>query len=126
VLGHDRSVARSVLIVDDDPDFRRLVRTMLAVSGLTVIGEAQSISAALLAAAMLRPDAVLVDIGLPDGDGIDLGRALAAMPWAPRVILTSCNPWMVDGRDDLDGCLAFLPKEDLPNAPLLQLMGSAS
>jgi DNA-binding response OmpR family regulator len=118
-------VALSVLIVDDDPDFRRLIRSMLIVSGFRVIGEAECVSAALLAAAKLRPDAALVDIGLPDGDGIDLGLALAALPWAPRVILTSSDPGMVDGRDDLDGSVPFLPKEDLPAAPLQQLMGSA-
>jgi DNA-binding response OmpR family regulator len=119
-------VAPSVLIVDDDPDFRRLVRSMLLVSGFSVIGEAECVSAALHAAAKLRPDAALVDIGLPDGDGIDLACELAALPWAPRVILTSSDPGMVDGRDDLEGYLLFLPKEDLPTAPLLQLMGSAS
>jgi CheY-like chemotaxis protein len=119
-------VAPSVLIVDDDPDFRRLVRSMLVVIGFTVIGEAESVGTALPAAVALRPDAALVDIGLPDGDGIELARALLALPWPPRVILTSSDPGMVDGRDEIDGYLLFLPKEDLPTAPLLQLMGSAS
>jgi DNA-binding response OmpR family regulator len=116
-------VAPSVLIVDDDPDFRRLVRSMLLLIGFTVIGEAGSVSAALPAAAEMRPDAVLVDVGLPDGDGIDLARQLTALPWGPRVILTSSDPDMVDGREEPDGYLIFLPKEDLPTAPLLQLMG---
>jgi DNA-binding NarL/FixJ family response regulator len=119
-------VALSVLIVDDDPDFRRLVRSLLSLSGFTVIGEAECVAAALLAAAKLQPDAALVDIGLPDGNGVDLGRALASLPWAPRVILTSSDPAMVEVCDGLDGYLPFLPKVDLASAQLLRLMGSAS
>ena len=67
-------VNRSVLVVDDDPEFRALVARLLAASGLTVVGEADSISAALSAADRLKPSGVLVDAELPDGDGIRLAR----------------------------------------------------
>ena len=56
---------------------------LLAASGLTVVGEADSVAAALAAAARLEPSAVLVDVELPDGDGVALARELAALPVAP-------------------------------------------
>jgi CheY-like chemotaxis protein len=60
---------RSVLVVDDDLEFRRLAGRLLAASGLAVVGEAGSVSAAVSAASRLRPSAVLVDVQLPTGTG---------------------------------------------------------
>jgi CheY-like chemotaxis protein len=79
----------TVLVVDDDPEFRELAGRLLTSSGLTVVGEAGSIAAALAAASRLQPSSVLVDVELPDGDGIALARQLAALPWGPRIVLTS-------------------------------------
>jgi len=76
-------VIRSVLIVDDDPEFRQLAGRLLAASGMTVVGEADSVAGALEAAARLEPAAALVDVELPDGDGVTLARQLAALPWHP-------------------------------------------
>src|SRR5882757_2017865 len=61
VRGMIRCMTRSVLVVDDDPGFRALAARLLAASGLTVIGEADSVSAALSAADRLKPAAILVD-----------------------------------------------------------------
>jgi DNA-binding NarL/FixJ family response regulator len=111
-------------VVDDDPEFRKLAGRLLAASGLTVVGEADSVAAALEAAARLEPSAIIVDVELPDGDGVELARDLAALPWHPRVILTS-----IDGDittiDDATraGARAFVSKVDLPNAPLMELLG---
>ncbi|HTZ85953.1 MAG TPA: response regulator [Solirubrobacteraceae bacterium] len=118
-------MAASVLIVDDDPVFRALARSVLADGGLTVVGEADSVSAAVAAATKLKPAAVLVDVGLPDGDGFALARELTALPWHPRVVLTS-----VDGDAGSavevarSGAGAFVAKADLPNAPLAKLLGA--
>lgn len=49
------SMTQSVLVVDDDPEFRKLAGRLLAASGLTVIGEADSVAAALEAAVQLSP-----------------------------------------------------------------------
>ena len=78
----------SVLIVDDDPIFRALVRRLLTGAGLVVVGEAESVAEGLAVAEELRPNAALVDFGLPDGDGLGLARQLTALPWQPRVVLT--------------------------------------
>jgi DNA-binding NarL/FixJ family response regulator len=117
-------VDRSVLVVDDDPEFRELARRVLAANDLTVVGEAGTVAAAVAAAARLEPSAVLVDVELPDGDGIALARELAALPWRPRIVVTS-----IDGEITTTaavrhcGARAFLNKVDLPSAPLARLLG---
>ena len=117
-------VNRSVLVVDDDPKFRALAARLLAASGLTVVGEADSISAALSAADRLKPSAVLVDAELPDGDGITLARELAALPWRPRIVLTSIDPDIATADNARRaGAEAFLKKVELANAPLAELLG---
>ena len=117
-------VMRSVLVVDDDPEFRELARRLLASSGMAVVGESDSVSAALSDADRLRPSAVLVDVELPDGDGIALARELAALPWHPQVVLTSIDGDITTTEEAMDaGARAFVNKADLPNAPLAQLLG---
>jgi DNA-binding NarL/FixJ family response regulator len=117
-------VIRSVLVVDDDPEFRELAGRLLVAIGMTVVGEAGSVEAAREAAARLEPSAVLVDIELPDGDGITLARELAALPWHPRVVLTSIDGDITTTDEARQaGARAFVNKADLPNAPLAQLLG---
>jgi DNA-binding NarL/FixJ family response regulator len=117
-------MAGSVLVIDDDAPFRALARRMLADCGLEVVGEAESVAAGSAAAARLRPDAALVDVMLPDGDGVALATQLAALPWQPRVVLTSSYTDAA-GRDEIGraGVVAFIPKDELPSAPLDRLLG---
>jgi DNA-binding NarL/FixJ family response regulator len=111
-----------VLVVDDDPAFRRLAVRVLAAFDLGVAGEAATVAAALAAAVTLRPTGVLVDVGLPDGDGITLAGQLSSLPWRPRVVLTSSDMEAAsDGDVDRSGASAFVPKDQLPNAALDQL-----
>jgi DNA-binding NarL/FixJ family response regulator len=117
-------VRGSVLVVDDDPAFRRLASRVLAAFDLGVAGEAASVAAALAAAAALRPAGVLFDVGLPDGDGIALATELAALPWRPRIVLTSTDSEAASAADvDRSGASAFVPKDQLPNAALDELLG---
>jgi CheY-like chemotaxis protein len=116
-------MTRSVLVVDDDPAFRELAGRLLAAGGLTVVAEADSVATALATAARLRPAAALVDVELPDGDGIALARALAALPWRPRIVLTSVDGDITADAACTAGARAFVNKADLPNAPLAQLLG---
>lgn len=114
----------SVLVVDDDPVFRDLARRVLAAEGLVVVAEAETVETALDIAQAVRPDAALIDIGLPDGDGLTLARRLSALPWRPRIVLTSTDadaatPEEVRGS----GAGAFVAKHELPNAPLQRLLG---
>jgi DNA-binding NarL/FixJ family response regulator len=113
-----------VLVIDDDEAFRALARRMLTASGLTVVGEAESVAAGAEAAAELKPDAALVDVMLPDGDGVALARKLAELPWRPRVLLTSSSVDATLGDEiDHNGVVGFVPKNELPGAPLERLLG---
>jgi DNA-binding NarL/FixJ family response regulator len=116
-------MATSVLVVDDDPAFRRLAGRLLSAAGLGVVGEAGTVADATAAAQALRPDAALVDVGLPDGDGITLAGILTALPWGLRVVLTSTDADAAS-PDDVrrSGAEHFVPKAELPNVPLLSLL----
>ena len=65
------------LLVDDNEAFLETASLLLEREGLTVVGTASSIAEALRQARALRPDLILVDIGLGDESGFDLARLLA-------------------------------------------------
>jgi DNA-binding NarL/FixJ family response regulator len=115
----------STLVVDDDEEFRRLMSGILRANGFAIVGEAGTVAEAMAAARELRPDAALVDVRLPDGNGILLGREIADLPWSPRVLLTSSDHDAADEISALNGAaLPFVPKDELPNAPLRRLLGA--
>ena len=76
-------MAGSVLVIDDDAKFRALARSMLMACGLIVVGEAEGVAAGSAAAAELKPDAALVDVMLPDGDGVALAGSSPRCPGSP-------------------------------------------
>ena len=116
-------VSRSVLLVDDDPEFRRIARVILDVNGLSVVGEAGTVASAIAAARDLRPDAALVDVGLPDGNGIDLAELLIALPWRPSVVLTSADPRAGETGVRRSRAWTVVPKDELPDVSLRELLG---
>jgi CheY-like chemotaxis protein len=118
------AVSASVLVVDDDPTFRALAIRLIAACGMTVVGEAEGVADGLSMATELKPSAVLVDVGLRDGDGFALARELTALPWRPRVVLTSVEK-NVGSPEEVrrSGAEAFVQKADLPGAPLAKLLG---
>lgn len=119
------AMERSILVVDDDPTFRELARRILADAGLKVVAEADSAAAAISAAKAMKPEGALVDVDLPDRDGIALAQELTALPWRPRVVLTSVDPDAA-APDDVrrSGALAFFPKAELANGTLRSLLAS--
>jgi DNA-binding NarL/FixJ family response regulator len=80
-----------ILLVDDHPVVRHGLRGMLdAEPDLSVVGEASSGTAGVAAARELTPDIVLMDLRMPDGDGVQAtGQILAALPTARVVVLTT-------------------------------------
>jgi two-component system KDP operon response regulator KdpE len=68
---------KTILVVDDERQIRRLICASLSREGYTVI-EAEDGRAALALAASRKPDAALIDLGLPDRDGLELVSAFAA------------------------------------------------
>ena len=114
----------SVLIVDDDAQFRGLAVRTLSSWGFSVIAEAGTVQEAIERSVELRPDAVLVDVGLPDGDGVSLAKRLSALDWQPRIVLISSDAEAVDSAEARRvGAAGFVPKEELAGATLRRLIG---
>jgi DNA-binding NarL/FixJ family response regulator len=116
----------AVLVVDDDPWFRTVACRLLEAAGLRVAGQAGSAREGLAAAISLTPAGVLLDVGLPDGDGVSLAGELAALPSSPRIVLTSSDPDAV--TDELArraGAEAFIPKQELTDTRLQTLFAVA-
>src|SRR4051794_24732090 len=87
-VGHSVRVPQTVLIVDDHAGFRHAARALLEADGFHVVGESATGGEGLAAAERLRPDLVLLDVGLPDLDGIEVCHRISR--WGgPAVVLTS-------------------------------------
>jgi two-component system KDP operon response regulator KdpE len=76
-----------VLVVDDEPQIRRLLRVSLAAQGYHLI-EAASGEQAVTRAATERPDLVILDLGLPDMDGHEVVRRLREWTEVPIIVLS--------------------------------------
>lgn len=107
-----------MLVVDDDADFLALTARLLKEMGVEVVLTARSAAEAIKEAEARRPDAALVDVGLPDGQGTDLARQLAELSWRPRVVVTSTDRDAARGSGDI----AFIPKEELVDDSLRRLL----
>jgi len=78
----------SVLIVEDEQAIVRFLRTALEADGLRVY-DAGTLQRGLLEAATRKPDLVILDLGLPDGDGIDFIRDLRQWSQVPVLVLSA-------------------------------------
>ena len=77
-----------VLVVDDEQQILRALRTSLRGAGYEV-ETADTAESALAAAAMRPPEAVILDLVLPDGTGIDVARELRTWSTAPMIVLSA-------------------------------------
>ena len=77
-----------ILIIEDEADIRRFVRLTLETEGHTV-HEAATLQRGLIEAGTRRPDLVVLDLGLPDGDGVDLIRDLRTWSAMPIIVLSA-------------------------------------
>jgi DNA-binding response OmpR family regulator len=79
---------RTVLIVDDEPEILRIVRDYLERAGFAVLTAADG-EAAVVVARRQRPDLVVLDLTLPNLDGLDVARALRRDGEVPIIMLTA-------------------------------------
>jgi DNA-binding NarL/FixJ family response regulator len=112
----------TVLIVDDHAGFRRAARALLEVEGYDVIAESATGGEALAAVDRLQPTLVLLDIGLPDLDGIQVAARLTAADRNRAVVLTSSRD-AADYQPLLERCGArgFIAKAELSGAAIAAL-----
>jgi DNA-binding NarL/FixJ family response regulator len=117
------AMTRTVLIVDDHPSFRASARMLLESEGFEVIGEAEDGESALRAVRELQPQVVLLDVQLPDIDGIEVAARLTENGSGPAIVLTSSRDLAdlgpVRDRCDVRG---FIPKAELSGAALEALL----
>jgi DNA-binding NarL/FixJ family response regulator len=114
----------TVVIVDDHAEFRTAARALLEADGFTVVGEAADGIEAIAAIGRLRPAVVLLDIQLPDVDGLTVAEGIAARPDAPAVVLISSRDAASYGpRLRRTSARGFIAKGELSGAALAGVLG---
>ncbi|WP_229858874.1 response regulator [Streptomyces poonensis] len=122
-----RVMSVNVVVVDDDPGFRRIATTLLTARGLRVVGESGDGASALTAVRELRPDGLLLDLHLPDRDGVEVARMLREEERPPRIVLTSTAKffWAAEELEQA-GIASFVAKDKLFDADLGGLFGATA
>jgi two-component system, OmpR family, KDP operon response regulator KdpE len=82
-----------VLVVEDEPQMRKFIRASLTSHGFRVL-EAERAEEAVMLATSHNPELMLLDLGLPDGDGIDLARRIREWSRVPIIVISA------RGRED--------------------------
>ena len=80
--------SRAVLVVEDEPQLRRVLRTLLELENFRVI-EAENAERGLLEARTHKPDLLIVDLGLPDRDGIEVITGVRSWSPVPIIVLSA-------------------------------------
>ena len=113
-----------VLLVDDDEAFRMSVAQVLAQRGYDVVGQASTVAEARAGVGRLQPDALLLDVSLPDGNGVVFATELTRDGRPPRVLLTSTDSSAVTQRLlERCGATGFVAKPDLVAVDLRSYLG---
>ena len=82
------AAAPLVLVVEDEPQMRRFLRTALEAQGLRV-ADAETAKAALVAATTCNPEVILLDLGLPDGEGVEVARRVREWSRVPIIVISA-------------------------------------
>lgn len=99
-----------ILVVDDSEATRRVVSALVG-SRWTVCGVAENGKAAVKKFRQLKPDLVLLDLGLPDIDGLEVGRQISAIdPTVPLILFTLSDPWSLESAARRAGICRVISK----------------
>jgi DNA-binding response OmpR family regulator len=112
-----------ILIVDDDPDLRRALRLRLRANNYETV-HAQDGYTAVAVARKEQPDLIVLDLGLPAGDGfvvLERLQNIDTMAGVPVVVLTARDPQNNEERALKGGAAAFFQKP-VDNAELLDVI----
>jgi DNA-binding NarL/FixJ family response regulator len=124
--GHNQpDMGATVLVIDDNEGFRACARHLLETQGFEVLGEAEDATSGIEAARSLRPDIVLLDIHLPDGDGLGAAERIAALNGRSSIVLTSsCDVSDIAGELTRSPARGFIPKSELSGEAIRELLGA--
>ena len=87
-MEESRAASPTVVVIEDEPQIRRFVRTALEAEGCHVV-EASNGERGLVETGTRKPDLVILDLGLPDRDGVDVVRDLRGWSAVPILILSA-------------------------------------
>ncbi|WP_192457226.1 two-component system response regulator KdpE [Musicola keenii] len=96
-MGRHKPLQTNILIVEDEREIRRFLRNALESEGCRVF-DAETLQRGLIEAATRKPDLIILDLGLPDGDGIDYIRDLRQWSAIPIIVLSA----RTDEQDKID------------------------
>jgi DNA-binding NarL/FixJ family response regulator len=113
------------VIVDDHELFRSRARALLEAAGYDVIGEAVDGAEAVAVTRSLHPDVLLLDVQLPDRDGLLVAADVAREPDPPQIVLISSREAGDYGsRLEQANASGFIHKPDLSRETIAQFIGS--
>jgi DNA-binding NarL/FixJ family response regulator len=121
-MHHDGPMPLRVLLVDDDARFRAVACRTLITEGVDVLAQVDNGRDAAAAVAQCRPDVVLLDIGLPDIDGLEVARRLRTEEAGPVVILISTRDAAYGRRVARGLAAGYLPKDRLSLQAILEII----
>ncbi len=105
-------MSATILVVEDDPTNRRLVLAILTLSGHEVL-EADAAGPAIELAKSASPDVILMDVGLPDMDGLDASRILKEDPATRHIPIIAVTGRAMPADEEqvrAAGCDAYVAK----------------
>jgi CheY-like chemotaxis protein len=108
-----------LVLVDDDARFRAVACRALLAEGIDVVATVGSGAEALDVIAQLKPDVALLDIQMPDVDGLEVARRLKRRGGAPVVILISTRDQAYGERLAAGLAAGYLPKDQLSLAAIM-------
>ena len=101
-----------VVLADDHHFFREGLRGMLESAGVSVVGEARDASEAVSLADELKPDVIVIDLGMSDGLGADVLRRIAAVSPTARTVVLSASIDEADAIDAIEaGACGYILKD---------------
>ena len=116
-------MSKRILVVEDQPDSRRIIRDMLAPTEYEII-EAENSEQALAAIAKQRPDLILMDIQLPIMDGYTATRWIKADPALRSIPIIAVTSYVLSGEEmkaRAAGCDDYVPKPFSPRQLLAKI-----
>jgi two-component system cell cycle response regulator DivK len=116
-------VSKRILVVEDQPDNRQIIRDMLADTGYE-IAEAENGEEALAAITKQRPDLILMDIQLPVMDGYAATRRIKTDPALKSIPVIAVTSYALSGEEKKAreaGCDDYVPKPYSPRQLLAKI-----
>jgi len=116
-------MSKCILVVEDQPDNRQIIRDMLAPTDYEII-EAEDGEQALAAVAKERPDLILMDIQLPVVDGYEATRRIKADPALRSIPIIAVTSYALSGEEKkarAAGCNDYVPKSFSPRQLLAKI-----